>query len=149
MKIPIGIDHFGDLIRDKYTYVDKTLFIEEVIEQPAKVQLITRPRRFGKTLNMSMLAHFFDDRENNKALFEGLAIRERPCFEQCGSRPAIFLSFKDLKRQDYDTFLERYQKTMARLFADYAYIEEHLSPFERNEFVAFCGKRVKIEGREC
>ena len=62
LKLPIGIDDFQEIIQKGFVYLDKTLLVEEVLHQSAKVQLITRPRRFGKTLNMSMLAHFFDQR---------------------------------------------------------------------------------------
>ena len=131
MRFPIGIDNFGEIIEDGYVYVDKSLFIEEVIESHGKVQLITRPRRFGKTLNMSTLAHFFNDRQDNRALFKGLNIESRPCFDQCGSRPVIFLSFKNLKAMDYDSFLELYQIMMSRLFNQYSYIEDQLSALTR------------------
>ena len=80
--LPIGIDDFGDMIRDGYYYVDKSLFIKELWEKKGKVNLFTRPRRFGKTLTLSMLQRFFEDtgseEENsrNRALFDGLAIME-------------------------------------------------------------------------
>ena len=63
-KIPIGIESFKELIEENYFYIDKTKFIEEIVNDGAKVKLFTRPRRFGKTLNMSMLKYFFDIRES-------------------------------------------------------------------------------------
>ena len=80
--LPIGIDDFKELISNNYYYIDKTLFIKEILDRRGKVSLFTRPRRFGKTLNLSMLQHFFEnteytpDREPHKALFEGLAIMQ-------------------------------------------------------------------------
>ena len=74
--IGIGLSDFKELITEKSFYVDKTKFIEDIVKDITKVQLITRPRRFGKTLNMSMLKYFFDieNKENNRKLFEGLYI---------------------------------------------------------------------------
>ena len=81
LTAPIGMDDFKKLIEQDYLYVDKTLMIEEVCETSAEVRLITRPRRFGKTINMSMLRYFFDcGQENSSHLFRGLAIEKRPCF---------------------------------------------------------------------
>ena len=97
LKPPVGIDDFKTVIDEGLLYVDKTLFIEEVAESSSLVQLITRPRRFGKTINLSLLKYFFDCRSDHAALFEGLAIQKRPCFEMQGRVPVIFLSLKDTK----------------------------------------------------
>ena len=74
--VPVGIEDFKELIQDEYYYVDKTLLIDEMLMNKSKVTLFTRPRRFGKTLNMSMLKYFFDvkDKEENKKLFENLKV---------------------------------------------------------------------------
>ena len=75
--LPIGIDNFEKLIQGKYYYVDKTLFIKELIDMKGEVNLFTRPRRFGKTLNISMLRYFFEKREQDQVnLFQGLKIME-------------------------------------------------------------------------
>ena len=97
-KIPIGIEDFKMLITDDYFYIDKTKFIEEILNDGALVKLFTRPRRFGKTLNMSMLKHFFDIRkaEENRKLFDDLYIKNSPVFAEQGKYPVIFISFKGL-----------------------------------------------------
>lgn len=143
MNIPIGVDDFKRLLVEGYTYVDKSLFIDEVIENPSIVQLITRPRRFGKTLNMSMLSYFFDNSGDNAALFEGLAIQDRPCFEQLGSHPVIFVSFKELKADDFETFLGLYARMMSRLYQQHVYLLEALPEAEQTRF-----NRIQMEESE-
>ena len=98
--MPVGVDDFRR-VREEYYYVDKTDFIRQLIDGHAQATLITRPRRFGKTLSLSMLYYFFSnkDAEANRVLFEGSNIEkagERYMAEQ-GSRPVVFLSFKDIK----------------------------------------------------
>ena len=78
LNIPVGISEFSEIRQREYYYVDKTGLIREMMERPlTKVTLITRPRRFGKTLGMSMLANFFDIRKESKVLFEGLEIEKQ------------------------------------------------------------------------
>lgn len=134
LKTPIGFDDFRDVIEGQFTYVDKTLFIEEVIQTPAKVQLILRPRRFGKTLNMSMLAYFFDNRHDHSGLFEGLAIQSRPCFELCGSYPVLNLTFKDLKGGDFPTFLTLFQGMITDIWPTFETMITHLTDVEQQRF---------------
>ncbi len=135
-KLPIGYDDFQKVIEGGFVYVDKTLLAEEVLDQSAEVLLITRPRRFGKTLNMSMLAHFFDNRRNSGALFRGLAIEQRPCFQLQGSFPVLFLSFKDLKAQTYAVFLGLFRDMIKKLYRAYADLADHLSDMDRSDFLA-------------
>jgi len=75
-KLPIGVNDFSEMIEEGYYFVDKTMLIKDVIDLPGKIKLITRPRRFGKTLNMNMIKRFFS-REEKKDLFEGLKIWEK------------------------------------------------------------------------
>ena len=98
-KVPIGISDFKKLTEGGYSYVDKTAFIEEVWES-AEVVLITRPRRFGKTLNMSMMQYFFEKTEtSNRHLFDGKAIEKcSDLMEEQGQWPVIFLSFRKVKK---------------------------------------------------
>lgn len=135
LKLPIGLDDFARIIEDQYTYVDKTLLVEEVLQDSASVQLITRPRRFGKTLNMSMLSHFFDHRANSRDLFRGLAIEQRPCFDQQGQFPVLFLSFKDLKASSYTLFLGLFRNTMSRLYRRHDYLLKDLGPLDTDTFM--------------
>ena len=101
--IAIGIQNFGDLIQKKCLYIDKTDFIKEWWESEDSVTLLTRPRRFGKTLNMSMLEQFFSiDYANRGDLFEGLAIWEDEKYRNLqGTYPVISLSFARVKETNY------------------------------------------------
>ncbi len=98
-KLPIGIDDFSKVIEGDYVYIDKTMLIDELLNLGTEVTLFTRPRRFGKTLNMSMLRYFFDIRERSRSenLFRGLAIERSPHYALRGKNPVIFLTLKDLK----------------------------------------------------
>ena len=110
LKIPVGISDFAKIRNYDYYYVDKTGLIEDLLEkETAEVTLITRPRRFGKTMGMSMLANFFDIRKDSKAMFEGLEIAKNTalCSEWMNQWPVVFLSFKDI---DGDNFSLAYQQ---------------------------------------
>ena len=86
-KIPIGIEDFKEIRTENYYYIDKTKFIEEILNDGAKVKLFCRPRRFGKTLNMSMLKTFFDikEAEENRKLFDNLYIKTSLVFAEQGN----------------------------------------------------------------
>ena len=103
-RIAIGVSDFSEMLTGAYYYVDKTLFIQDIIEDGSKVMLLPRPRRFGKTLNMSMLRYFFENStQDNNLLFKGLAIGKHPdCMIKQGQYPVIFLSFKDLKHDSWE-----------------------------------------------
>lgn len=96
LKLPVGIDNFEKIRKEKFYYVDKTRLIEQLLEQWGEVNLFTRPRRFGKTLNMSMLQYFFEI-GRDKTLFDGLYISENQwlCEKYMGQFPVIFLSLKE------------------------------------------------------
>jgi hypothetical protein len=100
-----------------YYFVDKSEFISEVINENNKVILITRPRRFGKTLNLSMLKYFFDINEDAKKLFQGLKITTMPEFKHQSKYPVIFLSFKDIKEPDFESFLTKLSELIADLYS--------------------------------
>lgn len=102
--LPIGIEDFKRLIDDKYYFVDKTLMIKELIESQTIVGLFTRPRRFGKTLNMSMIQRFFEKTdESNAYLFDGLKISEFPeCMQYQGQSPVISISLKSMKQATFE-----------------------------------------------
>ncbi len=99
-KLPIGVSDFRNLREDGRYYVDKTLFVDEVIQNAADVLLLPRPRRFGKTLNLSTLRYFLDHRiENAAALFDNTQITSTAVFKQhLGRYPVIHLTFKDIKQ---------------------------------------------------
>ena len=101
-KLPIGIENFSEFFSEDFYYVDKTLFIKELLQNWGKVNLFTRPRRFGKTLNMSMLKCFFEI-EGDPVLFEGLKImQERDlCEKYMGKFPVISISLKSVGGLDF------------------------------------------------
>ena len=96
-KLPVGIDDFGKLRREDFYYIDKTGLIRDLLNNWGEVNLFTRPRRFGKTLNMSMLKCFFEI-GTDKTLFDGLEISQETalCEEYMGKYPVIFISLKDV-----------------------------------------------------
>ena len=113
-KLPLGTSDFKSLIEQKNYYVDKTAFISDILNG-SLVTLLPRPRRFGKTLNMSMLNYFFSNTEDNRALFAGLAIeKDDEAMAHCGQYPVIFLSFKDVKQPN----AERTFSQLSYLIAD-------------------------------
>lgn len=114
--LPIGIEDFKRLIDDKYYFVDKTLMIKELIESQTIVGLFTRPRRFGKTLNMSMIQHFFEKAEESNAyLFEGLKISEYPeCMKYQGQYPVISISLKSMKQGSYKDAFHMFKVLISR-----------------------------------
>lgn len=101
--LPVGIENFEKIRTMNYYYVDKTGMIKELLENMTEVTLFTRPRRFGKTLNMSMLRHFFEI-GNNPILFDGLAIskEEQLCHEHMGKYPVISISLKSIEGEKYE-----------------------------------------------
>ena len=106
-RLPVGMENFSDIRRDDFYFVDKTGLIEELIEKRGAVNLLTRPRRFGKTLNMSMLRHFFEIGQE-KRLFEGLKISENDelCEKHMGKYPVISISLKGVQGENYETARE-------------------------------------------
>lgn len=103
-KLPVGIENFEEFSSDDFYYVDKTLFIKELLQNWGKVNLFTRPRRFGKTLNMSMLKCFFEA-GGDPALFDGLKImQEKPlCEEYMGKFPVISISLKSVDGRSFES----------------------------------------------
>ncbi|MBP6104070.1 MAG: AAA family ATPase [Gammaproteobacteria bacterium] len=127
-KIPLGVDDFSELVSEEYNFlfVDKTLFIKEFIDTGAKVSLIIRPRRWGKTLNMSMIRYFFAPEVegcSTQGLFDHLCIAKESggsYLKHQGSRPVIFISFKDIKKDSWDSFLEEVSILMASIYSEHA-----------------------------
>ena len=134
--VPVGIEDFKELIQDEYYYVDKTLLIDEMLMNKSKVTLFTRPRRFGKTLNMSMLRYFFDvkDKEENKKLFENLKIYDSEYMSEQGKYPVIFVSLKDLKEDTWEECLESIKDIMYKIFNEYSFLRKKLNIVEKRQF---------------
>ena len=128
-KIPIGVENFREIITENYYYADKTKFIEGIVNDGAKVKLFTRPRRFGKTLNMSMLKYFFDveNKEENRKLFNDLYIENSPVMEEQGKYPVIFISMKDIKGDSFEDLMSSIRIYMSNLYNQYAFLREKLN----------------------
>lgn len=122
--LPIGVDNFEKLIKEGYSYIDKTMLIKDLLDFKGEVNLFTRPRRFGKTLNLSMLRYFFEDtgdgekNARNKGLFQGLKIMEagEEYTDQMGKYPVMNLTLKSAKQEDYETAYYMMQSEIASEF---------------------------------
>lgn len=122
--LPVGVENFEDLVKSEYYYVDKTMFIKEMLDLKGKVNLFTRPRRFGKTLNLSMLRYFFEDtgdkvkNEQNKELFRGMKITNagEKYTEKMGVYPVINLTLKSAKQEDFENAYYTMQVEIASEF---------------------------------
>lgn len=149
--LPIGISDFADMIKGEYYYIDKTLMIKDLLDNKSNVTLFTRPRRFGKTLNMSMLEYFFeDDRdwEGNKKdwsyLFKGLRIMDagKQYLDHMGQYPVIYLTFKDSKRKSFQRSFEEMSRVIAEEFRRHDFILEH------SKLAKFKDKYLEIMGEK-
>ena len=126
-KIPVGISDFEEIRQNGYYYIDKTGLVEEILKTPAtKVTLITRPRRFGKTLGMSMLANFFDIEKDSRSLFQGLEISKNKvlCEQWMNQYPTLFLSLKDISGNDFEEAYERLCFAIAEFCIEHSYLCE-------------------------
>lgn len=125
INIPVGISDFKEICKNGYYYVDKTFLIKELLKTTAtKVTLITRPRRFGKTMAMSMLATYFDIKENSQDLFDGLEISKETdlCKEWMNQWPVVFLSLKDIDGLNFEDAYERLVVQISNLYKNYTYL---------------------------
>lgn len=127
--IPIGIENFEDIIKDNYYYVDKSMLIEDILVNRAAVTLFTRPRRFGKTLNMSMIKYFFDirNKDENRKLFEGLKIFGSEYMREQGKYPVIFVSLKDLRADTWEMCLMEIKKLISKIYREFQYITKKMN----------------------
>ncbi len=156
-KLAVGESDFKEVISGNYYYIDKTLFIKDIIDRGNKIILIPRPRRFGKTLNITMLKYFYDccpettfpsppapgnkqpGTDNTyKKLFDSLAIKDagREYTDKMGQYPVIFLTFKDIKEHDWETAYSKIKKLIRQEYARHYYLikSEKLMPFEKDYF---------------
>ena len=134
--IAIGESDFKSIIERNDYYFDKTLWIEELIKDSARIKLFTRPRRFGKTLNMTTLKYFFSmkNAEENRKLFEGLDISKSEYFKYQGQYPVLFLSLKDVKQSTWKSCLESIVDIVRGLYSDYREVREKLEDIELEVF---------------
>ena len=126
--IATGESDFRNLIEKNDFYIDKTQWIEELIKDSARVKLFTRPRRFGKTLNMTTLKYFFSmkNAEENKKLFEGLDISKSEYFKYQGQYPVLFLSLKDVKQSTWESSFRDIKDLIDSLYSEYKDVRESL-----------------------
>lgn len=139
ISVPIGNSDFREIREEGYYYIDKTGLIEELLhKQGTKITLITRPRRFGKSLGMSMLAHFFDIREDSRRLFEGLKVsgNKELCEKWQNQYPVLFLSFKDIDGLDFEGAKDMLRSRIFELCMEHSYLEksEKVSEYARTFF---------------
>ena len=134
--IPIGIENFEDIIKDNYYYVDKSMLIEDILVNRAAVTLFTRPRRFGKTLNMSMIKYFFDvrNKDENRKLFEGLKIFGSEYMKEQGKYPVIFVSLKDLRADTWEDTFENLKSFISDLYAEFEDMREIMNKRDKIKF---------------
>ena len=139
LKLPVGIDNFEKIRRNGFYYVDKTSLIEQLFSNWGEVNLFTRPRRFGKTLNMSMLKYFFEI-GTDRSLFDGLHIssNEKICSEHMGKYPVIFLSLKNAEGLNFDTAKYQMVELIAREAERFPFLAEdaNLSDRDRDKYNA-------------
>ena len=135
-KLPIGVSDFKKIIQNDYYYFDKTKLIENILNEGSEVKLFTRPRRFGKTLNMSMLKYFFDvkDKEENRKLFEGFNISKSEYFDKQGEFPVISISFKNYNKNDWESGFKSVKSIVSDIYAEFEYLMEHLNKRDLKRF---------------
>ena len=135
-KLPIGVSNFKDIIEKNYYYFDKTKFIENILEDGSQVKLFTRPRRFGKTLNMSMLKYFFDikNKDENRKLFEGMNISKSEYFDMQGNFPVISVSFKKYQEKDWENGFDMIKDIISGLYDEFEFVKEKLSTRKKKKF---------------
>jgi len=139
VNIPVGTSDFAEIRQKNYYYIDKTELIEELLQTPGtKVTLITRPRRFGKTLNLSMIAEFFDIQKDSGALFEGLSISKNSmlCKTWMNQYPTILVSLREVDGLDYQKAYSRLNSVISDLYNCHYYLMES-NKFTIHEKMAF------------
>ena len=146
--LPIGVEDFKKLLTKGYYYVDKTLFIKELIIQKGKINLYTRPRRFGKTLNLSMLQYYFEKtEEDNSYLFKDLDIGKsgEEYAEYMAQYPVINISLKSMKKPSYEFAFAEFKRIMSKEFDRHSDVikSDKLSQLEKEEFENILNKKAE------
>ncbi|AGM24099.1 AAA family ATPase [Fusobacterium animalis] len=132
----IGIEDFKEIIYENCYYIDKTMYIEDLIKDKSKIKLFIRPRRFGKTLNMLTLKYFFDieNKEENRKLFKNLYIEKSEYFKEQGQYPVIFISLKGLKEKTWKNCFNEIKALISKLYNEFEFIKKVLNESELNIF---------------
>lgn len=147
-KLGLGVEDFKEIITFDYYYIDKTKFIEDILFDGSKIKLFCRPRRFGKTLNMSTLRYFFDikNREENRKLFNGLYIENSPMMSEQGKYPVIFLTMKGIDSSSWNGAIKNIRDKIFELYNEYdGKINHILTENENKVFNKFAGKESDEE----
>ncbi|MCD7950815.1 MAG: AAA family ATPase, partial [Erysipelotrichaceae bacterium] len=139
--IPTGIVEYSELIQNNYYFVDKTLMIKDFLDNRKKVTLITRPRRFGKTLNMSMMAEFFDIKKDSKDIFKDTNIMKTEYANSINQYPTIFLTFKDAN----DTKEKVISYLKEQISKQYGYFANELNHLDMDIFEKNIYENIKRE----
>ena len=147
LNIPVGISDFEKIRREGFYYIDKTGLVKELLNpKPAEVTLITRPRRFGKTLAMSMLENFFDIKKNSRELFAGLEISssEELCSQWMNQFPTVSLSFRQVDGLDFSSAYDMLTMVISNLFNRHRYLLEsqEISEFQKTAFVQIASQKA-------
>ena len=152
LNIPVGISNFEKIRNNGFYYVDKTGLIEELLKTEAEVTLITRPRRFGKTLGMSMLESFFDIRKNSRKLFEGLEIARQSelCSKWMNQCPTVSVSFRQVDGLNFTSAYDMLTMVFADLYNKHLYLLEdsHVTEFQKKTFTNIahgCGSEKEVK----
>ncbi|BBM45305.1 AAA family ATPase [Leptotrichia trevisanii] len=135
--LAIGNSNFKEIIIRNGYYIDKTKFIEEILEDLSEVKLFTRPRRFGKTLNLSMLKYFFDieNAEENKKLFDDLYISKSEYMKYQGQNPVIFISMRNAEAENWEKSFFNIRNLISSLYKEFRYIREKINELDLEDFL--------------
>jgi len=145
--LPIGISDFKTVIEENYYYADKTDMIGDILDDRAMVTLFTRPRRFGKTLNMSMMKYFFgiENTEENKKLFDGLSISNKEYMKEQGQYPVIFISFRNIEEENWEGCYFEIKNIISRTYNEFEFLRGTLNQSELAEFDSIWLKKEKAD----
>lgn len=151
INIPVGTSNFAEIRRKGSYFIDKSSLIEQLLKtQSTKVTLITRPRRFGKTLGMSMLSEFFDIQKNSRALFEGLSVMKNKglCRQWMNQYPTLFLSFRGVDGLNFSGAYAQLASVIAELYKKHIYLTESegIQPLDKEQFHRTAAEKADLKG---
>ncbi|MGL5084545.1 MAG: AAA family ATPase, partial [Clostridium sp.] len=144
------LSDFKEIIDNNRYFIDKTLIIKDFIEDSAKIVLLPRPRRFGKTLNMSIVKYFFEKCDEDRAyLFEGTNIeKENEIMKSQGTYPVIYLTFKDDKHNEYSSFINIFRYKMSSIYSSFKYLLESIEESEKEYFTNILFRKSSVDELE-
>ena len=148
-RLPIGISDFKKMREGNYYYIDKSDLIEEILNDGVEVSLFTRPRRFGKTLNMSMIKYFFnlENGNENRKLFDGLNISKSEYMNEQGQYPVIYVSFRNMEEESWEDCYFEIRILISKLYNEFQFLRENLNQSELADFDDIWLKRENADWR--